>query len=153
MPASAALLLSPACGGPPAPDGASAAAAYRVVDRACILDSATETALADRSAALEPAAGHRLAVETVPDLHGADVSRGATILGNARGIGRAGDNDGMALPAAPRERRVRIAVGRGPEIMLTDVAAATVIERAILPAFRRGEYPAGMGAIAAEVGG
>ena len=131
----------------------AAAAAYRIVDHVGILDSATETALADRSAALESATGDRPAVETVPDLYGINIARRATLLGNARGVGRVWRDDGILLSMAPRERRVRIAVGQGVERMRTDTAAATVIERANLPAFRRGEYRAGMGAIAVEVGG
>jgi len=45
---------------------------------------------------------------------------------------------------APKERKVRIEVGRGLEPQLTDAMSRLIIENAILPAFRRGDVAAGI---------
>ena len=50
----------------------------------------------------------------------------------------------MILIVAPRERKVRIEVGRGLEPQLTDAMSKLIVENAILPAFRRGDLPAGI---------
>ena len=45
---------------------------------------------------------------------------------------------------APKEHKVRIEVGYGLEGMLTDAASRVIIERDILPNFRRGDFNAGV---------
>jgi uncharacterized protein len=60
------------------------------------------------------------------------------------GIGRKGINDGVVLLIAPRERKVRIAVGPGLGRQLTDDLCRTIIEQQIIPRFRTGEMPDGI---------
>ena len=50
----------------------------------------------------------------------------------------------MLLIVAPKERKVRIEVGRGLEPQLTDIMTKLIIQNAILPAFRRGDFAAGI---------
>ena len=50
----------------------------------------------------------------------------------------------MLLIVVPSQRKVRIEVGRGLEHLLTDATSRLIIENRILPAFRRGDFPAGI---------
>src|SRR3546814_2179027 len=50
------------------------------------------------------------------------------------------------LIVAPNERKVRIEVGYGLEGDLPDATANAIITNEILPAFRQGDYPAGIAA-------
>ena len=65
-------------------------------------------------------------------------------LGRAWGIGQKGKDNGALLIVAPNERKVRIEVGRGLESQLTDAMTKLIIENAILPAFRRGDFAGGI---------
>jgi uncharacterized protein len=61
--------------------------------------------------------------------------------------GRIVDDANLLSPderAAPNERKVRIEVGRGLEPILTDAMSKVVINGAILPRFRDGDYASGI---------
>lgn len=79
-------------------------------------------------------------------LGGYPVERYATALANRWGVGRCGYNDGVLLLIAPRERKVRIAVGYGLERTLTNAKAGAIIEQRIMPAFRAGHMEQGIAA-------
>jgi uncharacterized protein len=133
------------------------ALAGRVTDAADILDEASEGKLTDVSAALEAETGHQLVVVTVPSLGGRDIADFTRDLGNAWGIGREEEDDGVLLLVAPNERKVRIAVGFGIEDRLTDEKCSQIIQEEVLPHFRVGDFAAGIengvGAIRAELTG
>ncbi|WP_229726685.1 TPM domain-containing protein [Sphingomonas alpina] len=116
----------------------------RVVDAAALLPPADEASISARSAALEKATGHQLVVVTVPSLGGHPIEMYGVNLGRTWGIGRKGFNDGVLLIVAPKERKVRIEVGYGLESALRDEEAGAIIQSAILPAFRNGDYPGGI---------
>ena len=65
-------------------------------------------------------------------------------LGRTWQLGQKGQDNGVVLIVAPNERKVRIEVGRGLEPQLTDAMSKLIVENAILPAFRRGDFTAGI---------
>ena len=65
-------------------------------------------------------------------------------LGRSWGIGDADRDDGLLLVVAPNERKVRIEVGYGLEASVRDEEAAEIIQEAILPSFRQGDYETGI---------
>jgi uncharacterized protein len=65
-------------------------------------------------------------------------------LGRHWGIGTAKLDNGVLLIVAPNERKVRIEVGYGLEPILTDALTKIIIENAILPRFREGNFPGGI---------
>lgn len=142
--------------GDPAPPPPIALAG-RVTDQASVLSALRKAALETRLAAFEQASGHQLVVVTVQSLDGADVARFTAALANAWGIGRKGWNDGVVLLVAPKERKVRIAVGDGLGKVLDDAACARIIAQRILPLMREGDLAggieAGVTAIIATLGG
>src|SRR5438128_1412206 len=75
----------------------------RVTDAADILDAAQEAKLSERLERLEKATGHQMVVVSVPTLSGQDVADYTRELGNAAGIGRAKEDDGVILLVALAE--------------------------------------------------
>jgi uncharacterized protein len=127
----------------------------RVTDGARILTPAQEARLSAKLERLERLTKHQMVIVTVPSLGGRDVADFTTDLGNSWGIGREGYDDGVVLLVAPKERKVRIAVGYGLEKRLTDALCSQIINRLILPRFRQGDLPggieAGTGALVARL--
>lgn len=116
----------------------------RVVDQADLLDPAAEQALTQKLAALEASSSDQLVVVTVPSLQDREIEEYGYQLGRAWGIGQKEGDNGALLIIAPNERRVRIEVGYGLEPILTDAFSSMVIRDQILPAFREGDYQAGI---------
>ena len=118
----------------------------RVVDAANLLPPQSRTAIAGKLAALEQRTGHQFVVVTVPGLGGHSIADYGVTLGRTWRIGRKDINDGVLLIVAPAERKVRIEVGYGLEQALRDEEAKVIIDSAILPAFRAGDFPRGIAA-------
>ena len=116
----------------------------RVVDGAHILSAATQSDLDQKLAALEAKTSRQLVVVTLPSLQGYEISDYGYQLGRAWGIGQAKLNNGVLLIVAPTEHKVRIEVGYGLEPILTDALSETIIQSAVLPKFRTGDFNAGV---------
>jgi uncharacterized protein len=116
----------------------------RIVDEAGLLTAQDRQALEQDLKALEEKSTDQLVVYTTRSLQGYEIEDFGYQLGRAWGIGRQGKNNGVILIVAPDQRKVRIEVGRGLEPQLTDVMSKLIIENAILPAFRRGDFAAGI---------
>jgi uncharacterized protein len=116
----------------------------RVVDEAGILDLATRTALTDKLAALEAKTSDQLVVVTLKSLQGTSIEDFGVELGRRWKVGQKDKNNGVVLIVAPSERKVRIEVGYGLEGTLTDAVSRLIIENAIVPRFRAGDFPGGI---------
>src|SRR5271156_3181807 len=116
----------------------------RVVDNAGVLSASTQSDLTDMLAAHERATGQQVVVVTLDSLQGYPIEEYGYQLGRHWGIGQKGTNTGALLIVVPKEHKVRIEVGYGLEGMLTDAASRVIIERDILPNFRRGDFDAGV---------
>ncbi len=115
----------------------------RVVDDADILDSAQETELSRLLERHETATTNQVVVVTLKSLQGYAIEEFGYRLGRHWGIGQKDGDNGALLIIAPNERQVRIEVGYGLEGQLTDAISKPIIELAIIPAFRDGDYAAG----------
>lgn len=118
----------------------------RVVDDANIIPDAEQAQLNQKLAALEKQSTRQVVVVTVPSLQGYEISDYGYQLGRAWGIGQKGKDNGVLLIVAPNERKVRIEVGYGLEPILTDGMSYLIIDNAILPRFKAGDYPGGISA-------
>jgi uncharacterized protein len=116
----------------------------RVVDQAQILDAAARTRIDGKLEQLESKTSTQLVVATLRSLQGYDISDYGYQLGRHWGIGQKGKNNGAILLVAPSERKVRIEVGYGLEGTVTDAVSRLIIENAVLPRFRAGDFPGGI---------
>ena len=116
----------------------------RIVDQSALLTPDDRQAIEAELKALEEKSTDQIVVVTVPSLQGYPIEDFSYQLGRKWGIGQAGKNNGILLVVAPAERKVRIEVGRGLEPIMTDVLSGLIINNAILPAFRRGDFSGGI---------
>ncbi|MGX8271492.1 TPM domain-containing protein [Brevundimonas diminuta] len=116
----------------------------RVVDDAQLLTPQQEQALTGKLALLEQQTGDQLVVVTLPSLQDQEIEDFGYQLGRHWGIGQKENDGGALLIVAPNERKVRIEVGYGLEGVMTDAYSSLIIRNDILPAFRQGDYAAGI---------
>jgi len=116
----------------------------RVVDEANVLDAAARSELTDKLAALEAKTSDQLVVVTLKSLQGTSIEDFGVQLGRRWQIGQKDKNNGVLLIVVPSERQVRIEVGYGLEGALTDAVSRLIIENAIVPRFRAGDFPGGI---------
>ncbi|ODR95795.1 hypothetical protein AUC70_02675 [Methyloceanibacter stevinii] len=116
----------------------------RVVDDADLLSPADEQALTEKLKQLEEKSSDQLVVVTLPSLQGYTIEDFGYQLGRHWGIGTKELDNGVLLIVAPNERKVRIEVGYGLEPILTDALSRVIIDNAILPRFRSGDFPGGI---------
>jgi uncharacterized protein len=129
------VLLSAAL---PAPSGF-------VNDFASALDDSAEQYLEEFLQALELDTTAEVVVATVASLEGMTVEEYANRLFAEWGIGQTADDNGVLLLVAPGDRAVRIEIGYGLEPILPDGLAGEIIRTEILPEFRAGNVPRGIG--------
>ncbi|WP_414464451.1 TPM domain-containing protein [Hyphomicrobium sp. DY-1] len=118
--------------------------AGRVTDEAGLLTPTEKTDIEADLASLEQTSTDQLAVVTVKSLQGYSIEDYGIGLARKWGIGQKGKDNGILLIVAPNDRKVRIEVGRRLEPFMTDTMAALIIQNAILPKFRRGDYAGGI---------
>jgi len=116
----------------------------RVVDEAHLLTPADKAAIEADLKALETKSSDQLVIYTTNSLQGYPIEDFGYQLGRAWGIGQKGTNNGVLLIVAPKDRKVRIEVGRGLEPQLTDLMTSLIVRNTILPEFRRGSFSAGI---------
>jgi uncharacterized protein len=116
----------------------------RVVDNAGVIDAATEQALTAKLAAFEAKSSDQIVVATVPSLGGDAIEPYANRLFRAWKLGQGGEDNGILLLVAVNDRKMRIEVGYGLEGTLTDLHSRLIIEDTMVPAFRAGNYAAGI---------
>ena len=116
----------------------------RVVDEAVLLSGADRAALTESLAGLEAKTTNQLVVVTLKSLRGTSIEDYGYQLGRRWKIGQKDKDSGVLLIVAPNERAVRIEVGYGLEGTLTDAMTKIVIEAAILPRFRAGDFSGGI---------
>lgn len=123
----------------------------RVVDEAGVLPPQDRASLTASLTELEARTSDQLVVVTLRSLQGTTIEDYGYQLGRAWGIGQKGRDTGALLIVAPGDKQVRIEVGYGLEGTLTDAATKIIIENAILPPFKAGDYAAGIKAGVAQI--
>lgn len=111
-----------------------------VVDQAGVLSDTTKRTV---SAALEDyrrRSGRQVAVAVVRTTGDRSLEDYSIDLARKWGVGREGEDDGVLLLVAVRDRRVRIEVGRGVEGELTDVESGRIIRNRLVPLLAAGRY-------------
>jgi uncharacterized protein len=116
----------------------------RVVDDADLLSYPEEVAITADLKALEDKSSDQVVVVTLPSLQGYTIEDFGYQLGRHWGIGTEKLDNGVIVIVAPNERKVRIEVGRGLEGVMTDALSRIIIENAILPRFREGNFAGGI---------
>ncbi|MBS0291709.1 MAG: TPM domain-containing protein [Proteobacteria bacterium] len=129
----------------------------RVIDQTATLSEAQRQKLEARLAAIEQQQGSQVVVLMVPSTAPEDIAAFANRVGNAWKIGRREVGDGVLIIVAKDDRRMRIEVAKTLEGAIPDIAAAHIIDDAMQPRFRAGDFAGGLDAavqqIAARIAG
>lgn len=121
----------------------------RVTDLTGTLTAEQQSALEQKLAAFEAAKGSQLAVLIVPTTHPEEIEQYSIRVVDQWKLGRGTVggkkvDDGALLLVAKNDHRVRIEVGYGLEGVLTDAMSYRIISETISPAFREGNFYAGI---------
>lgn len=116
----------------------------QVVDNAKLLNAEDRAAILAELQSLEGTSTDQVAVVTVPSLEGYDIESYGIGLARKWALGQKDKDNGLLLIVAPNERKVRIEVGRKLEPVMTDTMSSIIIQNAMLPKFRRGDYSGGI---------
>ena len=121
-----------------------------VSDFAGIIPSKTVAYLKVLAQELQNKTGAEMAVVTVHNLGGRSLETYAVDLFKQWGLGKKGKDNGVLILVAVAERQVRVEVGYGLEGIIPDGRAGQIIRERITPAFKAGDYGAGVwqGAVA-----
>jgi uncharacterized protein len=116
----------------------------RVMDQTGTLDAATLASLEERLAGFEAAQGSQVVVLMVATTAPEDIADFTQRLGDAWKIGRRDVGDGVLFVVAKDDRRMRIAPAKNLEGAIPDLLARRIIDQAVAPAFRSGDFGGGI---------
>lgn len=85
-------------------------------------------------------------IVTLNDNGGYPASMLAPLIGEAWGVGQQGKDNGIVMLFDMSERQMFIATGYGNEEYITDLEAGLIVRNELSPAFKQGEYYAGVDA-------
>ncbi|MFA5889277.1 MAG: TPM domain-containing protein [Candidatus Paceibacterota bacterium] len=115
-----------------------------VNDYAGILSAGQVTVLETKLEVFERGTTNEVAVVTIPSLDGDTIENVAQEIFTKWGIGKKDKNNGVLLLISLAERKTRIHTGYGVEGDLTDIGTSYIQSEVITPAFRAGDYYAGI---------
>ena len=116
----------------------------RVTDLTGTLTADQVAGLEARLARLEGRRGSQVAVLIVPTTQPESIEQYSIRVVEQWKLGRARVDDGVLLLVAKDDRKLRIEVGRGLEGAIPDAYARRIIDEAITPRFKRGEFHEGI---------
>jgi len=115
-----------------------------VTDQAHVLSPDAAERLEQQLTDYERATGHQFALLTLASLDGTPIEDYSIRVAEAWRLGDAKRDDGLILIVAQADRKMRIEVGYGLEGAVPDALAARVIRHQLTPAFRQGNFDAGI---------
>ncbi len=116
----------------------------RVIDQTGTLSAEQLRAIESRLQAFEQAKGTQIVVLMVPTTAPEDIVDYTQRVADAWKIGRKEVGDGLLVIIAKNDRTLRIATSKTLEGAVPDLAARQVIDRAMTPRFREGDFAGGI---------
>ncbi len=118
----------------------------RVTDLTGTLTAAQQSQLEEKLRSFEARKGSQLAVLLVASTQPEAIEQYSIRVVDQWKLGREKPDDGALLLVAKDDRAVRIEVGRGLEGALTDLVSRRIVDEAIVPLFRQGDFAGGIDA-------
>jgi uncharacterized protein len=133
------LLVAPALAQLPVP-----ALSAHVMDTTATLKPEQIAQLEAKLTAFEQSKGTQMVFLLVPTTEPEDIASYANRVANTWKIGRKDVGDGLLLIVAKNDRQVRIEVAKTLEGAIPDLAAKRIIDQAITPRFKAGDFAGGL---------
>lgn len=118
----------------------------RVIDQTGTLSAGEASALSSKLEQFEREAGSQLVILIVPTVQPEDIASYAQRVADTWKIGRRKVGDGLLILVAKDDRKLRIEVAKALEGAVPDLAAKQIIDRALKPAFKKGDFAGGLDA-------
>lgn len=115
-----------------------------VMDSTGTLSASEAQALEARLTAFEQRRGAQIVILMVNSTAPEDITDYAQRVGDSWKIGRQDIGDGLLLLVAKDDRKVRIATTKALEGAIPDLAARQIIDSALTPRFRQGDFAGGL---------
>ncbi|MFZ4288223.1 TPM domain-containing protein [Variovorax sp. HJSM1_2] len=115
-----------------------------VIDQTGSFSAAQQQALEAKLSSFEASSGAQVVVLMVPTTAPEDIFDYSNRVANTWKIGRKNIGDGVLLVIAKNDRRLRFEIAKTLEGAIPDVLAKRVIDEAITPHLRQGNYAAGV---------
>ena len=119
-----------------------------VNDIAAILTQEQRATLEFRLDTFAKKTSNQIAVVIVPELYGYEVSELAVRIGLEWGVGKKDLNSGVVMLIKPKNDNGRgevfIATGYGAEVVLTDAQCSKIINKYLIPGFKKNDYYSGI---------
>ena len=122
-----------------------------VMDSTGTLSAPQQAALEAKLSTFEQSRGAQVVMLMVATTQPEDIAAYAQRVGDSWKIGRKGVGDGLLLVVAKNDRRVRIETTKTLEGAIPDLAASQIIDDAITPRFKQGDYAGGLDAAADQI--
>ncbi len=122
-----------------------------VMDETATLTPAQKAALEAKLRAFEVSGGAQVVFLIIPSTQPEDIAAYAQRVGDSWKIGRKSIGDGLLLVVAKNDRKVRIETTKALEGAIPDLAARQIIETAITPRFKQGDFAGGLDGAASQI--
>jgi uncharacterized protein len=123
----------------------------RVIDQTGTLDDIQRKGLDDKLAALEKSKGSQVVFLLVPTTQPEDIFSYANRVANTWKIGRKAVGDGVLLVVAKNDRKINLQIAKTLEGAIPDITAQQIIDEAISPRFKQGDFAGGLQAAADQL--
>ena len=118
----------------------------RVVDVAKVLSEGDRKRISDMLTSYERETSHPIAVLVVPALKGEAIEAYAAQVVKAWNLGQPRLDNGILVALSMEEKLIRIEIGKGMEKYIPPTRARSIIDKLMLPAFRKGDFAGGLDA-------
>lgn len=116
----------------------------RVIDQTQTLSETEISALQAQLKTVEDTQGAQVVVLMVVSTQPEDIFSYSNRVANAWKIGRKDVGDGVLIVVAKNDRKLRVEIAKSLEGAIPDLSASDIINNAITPAFKQGQYGQGL---------
>ena len=115
-----------------------------VYDYIGLLSSGQKSSLESKLVKYSDSTSTQIVVAIISSTEGENINYLAANWGEKWGIGQAKEDNGVLMLLAKDDRKISIQAGKGTEHLLTDFQSKRIIERIIIPEFKKGDYYSGL---------
>ena len=115
-----------------------------VYDYVKLLSESQKSSLESKLIRYSDTTSTQIVIAIISSTEGENINYLAANWGEKWGIGDAEKDNGILILLAKDDRKIAIQNGKGVEYLLTDFQTKRIIERVIIPEFKKGDYYAGL---------
>ena len=115
-----------------------------VYDYTGLLSANQKTSLENKLVRYSDSTSTQIVIAIISSTEGENIAYLGANWGEKWGIGQAKEDNGVLILLAKDDRKITIQAGKGTEHLLTDFQSKRIIERVIIPEFKKGDYYSGL---------